>query len=85
MWNRAREIKTAEAQKEERDSEGQKNNNEKQPKKENIEIIISEYFNEPCLEQNQISKRFESYNMNSQSRPTPTPELFGCGRPLFKI
>ena len=83
MWNRAREIKTAEAQKEERDSEGQKNNNE--PKKENIEITVSEYFNEHCLEHNQRSKRFESYDMNSQSRPTPTPELFGCGRPLFKI
>ena len=84
MWKRAREIKTAEAKKK-KEKEGQGNNNEKQPKKENIEIIISEYFNEPCLEHNQISKRFESYDMNSQSRPTPTPELFGCGRPLSKI
>ena len=40
MWKRAGEIKTAEAKKEERLSEGQKIENKKQPKKEKIEIIL---------------------------------------------
>ena len=65
MWKRAGEIKTAEAKKEERDSEGQKNNNKKQPQKENIEIIVSEkfkelmYFNSKLVDRLVIESRYK--------------------------